>query len=127
MEIIDEHYHVLKKIKENEHRIHVPVTEGKREVDYRMSSLPPALWAARVLYYLSVKMVSDGDIVPDEPIGGTIASCGHRVKKVMWDVSVKNSDGILSLVVCPECYRRIYKNTCIKQKTKRITLDPKCR
>jgi hypothetical protein len=128
MEVKDDLYHVLVKIRKNEHRMFYKVPIKKRTVEYSLAQLPPEMWAATVLSYLMRKEVPDTDIREQEPgVGKVIASCGHEIRKVMWEVACKIDGGVEYSVVCPECYSSYYKDGphCLKRKTKRITIPPR--
>lgn len=109
MEIKDGVYLILKKIKENEQRIFLDVPERGRNIRYRLANAPASIWAARVTHYLLTKSVPDSDIRPPDPPGGIIASCGHKLKSVMWGVEYEDDEGTIYSVICPDCYRRHYK------------------
>lgn len=121
MEIKDEVYHILKKIKENEQRIFLDVPERGKTVEYRLAYAPACMWAARVTHYLLTKSVPDSDIRPPESVGGMVATCGHRLKHVMWEVEYEDNEGTIYSVVCPDCYHRHYKGRKgMKSKRKRM-------
>ena len=103
-------YEVLKQCKKNEHRIFVKVPVKKREVDYSLAQAPPAIWAGRVMYYLTLGGIPPEDIREQEPTGGIVATCGHRIRKVMWEVETVEDGCTIFSVICPTCYSR-YRDT----------------
>ena len=51
-------------------------------------------------------------------IGKTITTCGHEIKKVMWEVVIMDFDdlgfqGRSFLSVCPKCYHARYKKLAV--------------
>jgi hypothetical protein len=118
------HYEVLKECKRHEHNIFlkVPVPgKTRKQVECSLATLPPDLWAGRVLSYLMRGGIPPGDIrTPPPNKGGIIATCGHEIRKVMWEIITKEDDMETGMVVCPECYRRHYRGESRLKKAERI-------
>jgi len=122
----DIRWKILKECKENEHRIFVKVPVGRKQIEYSLAQLPASLWAARVLSYLLRGCVPQSDIRqpdPEESKGSIIATCGHRIKDIMWEVLVREGENEVSMVVCPKCYRsRGYDRTCKGWRSHKVLL-----
>lgn len=106
-------YQILKHVKENERCIFMKVPsqgDPKKTVELNLVAADPESWAKRVAKYLSLGRVPPEDIrPPEEHKGGVIATCGHAVTKVMWEVTVEENGEQYSMVVCPTCFSRYYR------------------
>jgi len=123
-----DHYEVLKECKRHEHDIFLKVPipgNPKKQVECNLASLSPELWAGRVLSYLMRGGIPPGDIrtaPPNNGKGRVIATCGHEIQKVMWEITTKENNVETSMVVCPECYRKYYKKVSCLKKAERTTM-----